>query len=56
MIKFTYEAVCFEALKWIVVFQLLNCVQLFVTPWTEAHQAGFTVLHHLTEFAQTHVH
>ena len=32
-----------------VVVQLLGCVRLFVTPWTP-------VLHHLLEFAQTHVH
>ena len=32
-------------------------VQLFVTPWTAAHQASLCVLHHyLPEFAQTHVH
>jgi len=25
-----------------VVVQLLSCVQLFVTPWTEAHQASLS--------------
>ena len=30
-------------------------VQLFVTPWTAA-TPGFSVLHHLPEIAQTHVH
>ena len=38
---------------WFVI-QLLSCVQLFVTPWTAAHQASCP--HHLPEFAQTHVH
>ena len=33
----------------IVVFQLLSCVQLFVTPWTETQQAGFPVLQHLPD-------
>ena len=27
---------------YIVVFQLLSCVQLFVTPWTAAHQASLS--------------
>ena len=35
--------------------QSLNCAQFFATPWTAAHQAPL-VLHHLQEFAQTHVH
>ena len=35
-----------------VVVQLLSCVQLFVTQWTEALQASLS----FTEFAQTHVH
>ena len=35
--------------------QSLSCVQLFVTPWTAAHQ-GFPVHHQLPEFTQTHVH
>ena len=30
-------------------------VRLFVTPWTEAHQASLSH-HHLPELAQTHVH
>ena len=34
------------------VVQLLIHVQLIVTPWT----ARSPVLHHLREFAQTHVH
>ena len=40
----------------IVVVQLLSRVQLFVNPCNVACQAGFPVLHHLPEFAQTHVH
>ena len=44
--------------KWssssVAVVQLLSCVQLFVTPWTAAHQAS--VLHYLLEFAQIHGH
>ena len=35
--------------------QSLSCARLFVTPWTTAHQASL-VHHHLSEFAQTHVH
>ena len=35
------------------VVQSLSCVWLFATPWTVA---GFSVLHHLPEFTQTHVH
>ena len=38
-----------------VVVQLLSCVWLFVTLWTAACLA-FIVLHHLPEFAHTHVH
>ena len=34
------------------VVQSLSCVWLFATPWTVA---GFSVLHHLPEFTQTHV-
>ena len=34
----------------------LSRVRLFATPWTAARQACFPVLHHLPEFAQTHVH
>ena len=37
-----------------VVVQSLIHVQLYVTPWTTARQTS--VLHHLPEFAQTHVH
>ena len=39
----------------VVVIQSLSHVQLFATPWTVA-TPGFPVLHHLPEFAQTHVH
>ena len=35
-----------------IVVQWLSCVPLFVTPWA----TGFTVLHYLSEFAQTHIH
>ena len=38
----------------VVVVQLLTCIWLFVTLWTAACQAS--LLHHLPEFAQTHVH
>ena len=31
-------------------------VQLFVTPWTAAHQDSLAVHHQLLEFTQTHVH
>ena len=34
------------------VVQLLSHVQFLATAWT----AGSSVLHHLQEFAQTHVH
>ena len=37
----------------LVLAQLLIRAQIFVTPWTAA---PFPVLHHLPEFAQTHVH
>ena len=36
-----------------IVVQSLSCAQLFITLWL---QPGFLVLHHLLEFAQTHVH
>ena len=36
-----------------LVFQLPNCVQLFVTPWSAA---GLPIPHHLQKFAQAHVH
>ena len=36
-----------------IVVQLPSHVQLFVTPWTAAHQAS---LFHLPKFAQVHVH
>ena len=39
--KYIYVYIC------IFVVQSLSCVQLFVTPWTVAHQAY--VLHHLPE-------
>ena len=35
--------------------QLLSRVQVFVTPWTVAHQASL-VHHQLPDFTQTHVH
>ena len=38
----------------VVVVQLLSRVQLFVTPWTAAHQASLSF--YLLKFAQTHVH
>ena len=34
----------------VIVVQLLRCVRLFVTPWTEEHQAS-PGLHHLPECA-----
>ena len=36
-----------------IVVQSLSCARLFITLWL---QPGFLVLHHLLEFAQTHVH
>ena len=39
--------------------QSLSHVQLFVTPWTTAHQASLSIKTpklHLLEFTQTHVH
>ena len=41
--------------RFVVVVQLLSCVQLLETPWTASHQAAVS-LHHLLELAQTHVH
>ena len=38
----------------IVVVQLLSCVQLFATLWTQHTRPP--VLHHLLKFAQVHVH
>ena len=38
-----------------IAVQSLSRVWLFVTPWNAACRA-FPVLHHLSEFAQTHVH
>ena len=38
----------------VIVVHSLNCVWLFVTPWTEAVPASW-VLHCLPEFAQIHV-
>ena len=38
-----------------VVVQLLSCVWLSAPPMGCSTQ-GFSVLHHMTEFAQTHVH
>ena len=35
----------------VIVVQLLSCVQLFAIPWTAVHQASYFL-----EFAQTHVH
>ena len=45
MIAFFFEIIC-------VVVQLLNCVQLFATSWTAAHQASmsFTVSQSLLKF------
>ena len=40
----------------LVVVQSLASIWLFVTPWTTCSLPGFPVLHHLLEFAQTHVH
>ena len=37
------------------VVQSLSRTQLFVTP-VDCSTPGFPVLHHLPEFAQTHVH
>ena len=37
------------------VVQLLSRVRLFAAPWT-CSMPGFPVLHHLPEFAQTHIH
>ena len=37
------------------VVQSLSCIQLFVTSWTYS-VPSFPVLHHLPEFAQTHIH
>ena len=41
-------------LKGIVVVQSPSHVQLFVTSWTMAHQAGL-IPHRLLKFAQVHV-
>ena len=35
--------------------KLFNCVWLFATPWTAAHQASLSVHHELLEPAQTHI-
>ena len=40
----------------VVVILTLNRVQLFANLWTDCSTPGFPVLHHLPEFAQTHVH
>ena len=40
----------------LAVVQLLSHAQLFATPWTNCSTPGFPVLHHLPEFAQSHVH
>ena len=39
-----------------VVVQLLSNVHLFATPWAACSTPGFSVLHYLLVFAQTHVH
>ena len=39
----------------VAVVQSLSRVCLFATPWTAAQTLDFPVLHHLPEFAQTHV-
>ena len=36
--------------------QLLSRVQLFVTPWTAAHQPSLSITNSKFELAQTHVH
>ena len=36
------------------IFQLLSCVQLFVTLWTAAFQSSLSFT--ISQFAQTHVH
>ena len=33
----------------------ISCVRFFATPW-DCSPPGFPVLHHLLEFAQTHIH
>ena len=40
----------------LLVVQLLSHVRLFATPQTATHQVSLSILHHLPEFAQTHVH
>ena len=40
----------------LLVVQLLSHVRLFATPQTATHQVSLSTLHHLPEFAQTHVH
>ena len=44
-----------NAWKWKVKVKSLSSVRLLATPWT-ASMPGFSVLHHLSELAQTHVH
>ena len=41
---------------WFSSVQLLRCVQLFATPWTNCSTPGFPVHHQLLKLAQTHVH
>ena len=40
----------------VVVVQSLSHVLLFVIPWSQSSTPGFSVLHYLHEFAQTHIH
>ena len=55
--SFTFYVASLGFFSWclgpVAVVQLLSRVQLFMIPWTVAHQAS---LHHLPEFAQVHVH
>ena len=39
-----------------LLFKLLSCVQLFISPWTAACQASLSFTIYLLEFAETHVH
>ena len=40
---------------YVFIVQLLNCICLFVTPWTDYSTPGFPDLHCLLEFAQIHL-
>ena len=54
--KDLYETNQKAKMTFAVVVQSLSHVWLFATPWTTYSMPGFPVLHHLLEFAQTHVH